>query len=82
MSKEASGPQLLHPLIRFGLNGYFKKLKLKTVSEIFFLYKLRKSFVFFAKKYRVWGSTYHDLSEMNLMFLESERYREWEQLVS
>ena len=46
------------------------------------LLKFRKSFVFFAEKYRSRGGTSHHLSEMNLMFLESVEHREWEKLQS
>ena len=78
VSKEAAGPQQSHLWVRFWLNNYFKIQKLKIDFGIFFLYKFRKSFVFLDQKYHSKGSTSPYLSEMNLMFLESVDYREWE----
>ena len=46
VSKEASGPEQSHPLIRFWLNNCFKIKMLKIGSEFFSLYKLWESFVF------------------------------------
>jgi hypothetical protein len=71
VSNEAFGPQYSHLLLRFGLRNYFKLLNLKSGLEFSFLYKFRKSFVFFAQKYRSTGSTSDHLSEMSFMSLES-----------
>ena len=49
VSKEASGSQQSHPLIRFGPNKSFKIKKFTNVFGIFFLYKFWKSFVYFDK---------------------------------
>ena len=55
VSFNLSGPQECSLQSRFGLENYLKLKKMKLLMEIFFLYKFRKSFVYFAKKQRLWG---------------------------
>ena len=55
---------------------------MKMHAEIFFLYKFRKSFVYFGQKLRSGVSTSQMTSELKFMFLESGRVIEWDWLVS
>ena len=54
VSKEASGPQQSHLLIRFWLKNCFKIQKLKNVRRKIFLYRFLESFVFSGPKRRSW----------------------------
>ena len=53
-SKETSEPQQSHLLIQFWLTNCLKRKKLKSGSEIFFLYKFWESFVFLGPKRWSW----------------------------
>ena len=57
VSTEASGPQDCSPWSQFCLKKLFLGQRLKINADIFFLYKLWKSFVYFVGKNRVCGST-------------------------
>jgi hypothetical protein len=54
VSKEASGPQQLHPVIWFWLNNWFKRKKKKNGSNKIFLYQFWESFVFLGPKMWSW----------------------------
>jgi hypothetical protein len=47
VSKDARGPQHLHPMIVFWLKECLKMSKMKNESGNIFLYKFVKAFVFF-----------------------------------
>ena len=55
VSFNSSGPKEYSLQSRLCLQNCLMSKKLKLLIEIFFLYKFRKSFVYFAKKQRLWG---------------------------
>ena len=55
VSFNSSGPKECSLQSRFWLKKFLMWKKLKLLIEIFFLYKFRKSFVYFAKKQQLWG---------------------------
>ena len=78
VSKEASGPKDWSFWSWFCRINDFEGQNIKSNSEIFFLYKFWKSFVFLVNKQRFWGSTSHDPSALKFMFLESVGTIEWD----